>query len=201
MHAHPSSPTQSDRAAARAELRQALADPGYAFLASDAFSMTPHLWDALAALRPEWCDLPLDSYLADNGRYRYRRHGRFSYCPASRELEKLARTPYFQASYVNRFAGGVQRNFAPLSEATFANPFLHQIIRDSFDFFPLDEAEQARSWITDVHLVRVCATSDEAGKPTPEGIHCDGFRYVSFHLIERMDIRAVRAGFTTWTSI
>jgi hypothetical protein len=34
----------------------------------------------------------------------------------------------------------------------------------------------------------VVATADEPGKPTPEGIHCDGFDFVTFHVVDRVNV-------------
>jgi hypothetical protein len=161
---------------------------GYSFVTSDQFTFPEGMWASFATWRRAWEDLPADVYLTDGGSYRFRRHGRFSFCPAKDEMSRLPEGAYFQSAEVNRFAGDIPRKFAPLSEETFCNPLLHEIIRLNFKCFPLTPECAARPWTVDVHLVRVRATRLELGKPTPEGIHCDGFKYVSFHMIDRQNV-------------
>ena len=49
-------------------------------------------------------------------------------------------------------------------------------------------AELGRSWDSvdlHVHMVRIIGTPYAAGQPSPEGVHQDGFDFVSIHLIGR----------------
>ena len=47
-------------------------------------------------------------------------------------------------------------------------------------------AEQ--SWHVDVHQIRIIATANEEGEPTPEGIHHDENDFICMHLANRQNI-------------
>lgn len=43
---------------------------------------------------------------------------------------------------------------------------------------------KAAPWQVDVHEIRVVASAELQGEPTPEGIHRDGAEFVTVHLVE-----------------
>jgi hypothetical protein len=123
-------------------------------------------------------NLPQDCYLPDGGTYRYRRYTAFRVSSAAVAVQP--HRPYFQPVEVNRVAGGIAREFAPLDPAQQGNPFLHGLLRLNVDQLP---GGAAGTWQVDVHLVRVVARPGKAGRPSPEGVHRDGFDYISIHLL------------------
>lgn len=148
-------------------------------------------FDISAALRQDWLslsidysDLAADEYLPGGGKYRLRRYGRFALTPRNGALRRLQHEDYFQSADINRVTGGFARKFAPLLDATFDNPFLHELIRFDFEQLPLRESLLAADWEVHAHLIRVTASQSEQGQPTPEGIHRDGAAYVAVHLAE-----------------
>jgi len=96
--------------------------------------------------------------------------------------------PYRQAEDVNRFAGGIDRYFEPLSEEIRSNALITRLISEGIRCFEELERCGPGFWHVDVHAVRIVARHEQPGKPSPEGIHRDGFDYISVHLIGRDNI-------------
>ena len=154
----------------------------------------PGLEDAWQKLTDDWMHLETDAYMADGGRYRLRRFGRFFFVPATSELLRLPHATVFQSRYVNNFAGGIHRNFAPLRDATFENPLLLALVR--FDFSCFEVAEPARlsaPWEVWIHQIRIRTDDDTAVLPAPEGIHHDGHDFIAMHLVKRQNVRGGRS--------
>lgn len=146
--------------------------------------LTADLEAAWADLLTMYPALPLDDYLPDGGKYRFRRFGRLYFLPATGELLPLPHVDYFQPLEHNKVTGGIVRRFAPLVPEMFHNPFMQDLIRFNMAHFPVDEAMRAAPWQVDVHLIRVTTGPDQQGQPTPEGIHRDGAEFVTVHLAE-----------------
>jgi hypothetical protein len=140
-------------------------------------------WDAFAA---SWNDLAFDSYLADHGRYRRRRHAVFSVTragPAVREVHQ----PHYQSLEYNALQGGIERWFEPILPAIGAGATLDTILHFCNNTFGV-LAPQVSAWHVEVHQFRIEARSDEPGQPTPEGVHRDGVDYVLVLMIDRVNI-------------
>lgn len=147
------------------------------------------LESAWRELTDDWNHLETDQYMSDGGRYRLRRYGRFYFVPATSELKRLPHATVFQASYVNNFAGGIHRNFAPLRESTFVNPFLHALIRFDFSNFEVpDPAMLSDPWEIWIHQLRIETHGKDEAKPAPEGIHHDGHDYIAMHMVKRDNV-------------
>src|ERR1043165_179990 len=69
-------------------------------------------WEAFAA---SWNDLGLDTYMADGGRYRRRRHAVYAATPDGR-IVRGPHQPHFQSRDYNRLNGGIARWFDPIDE-------------------------------------------------------------------------------------
>ncbi len=67
-------------------------------------------WDGFAA---SWDDLGLDTYMADGGRYRRRRHAVFAASAAG--IARLEHRPHYQSRDYNALNGGVARWFDPVT--------------------------------------------------------------------------------------
>jgi hypothetical protein len=134
----------------------------------------------LEALLEIFDALPLDPYLGEE--YRYRCFSRFRL--AGGELVQLPPEPFIQRSEHNPLLGGVSREYAELdADLTPAEDF-RSILRDFLgqcESLP-DETELG------VHQIRVVSERGRVGRPTPEGIHADGFDYVGIFCVGRCDV-------------
>jgi hypothetical protein len=105
-------------------------------------------------------------------------------------LIQLEHAPVFQTKYVNSFAGGVQRNFAPLTEETFANPCLLALISHDFKCFDVsDVSKLAEAWEVWIHQIRIQTNGRDWVTPAPEGVHHDGHDFIAMHLVDRENVR------------
>jgi hypothetical protein len=140
-------------------------------------------WPAFAA---SWNDLALDTYLADFGRYRRRRHAVFR-VGSDGAIVREAHQPHYQSLEYNVLQGGIERWFESLDDSIVSGASLQTILRLSFaTFTPL--APEVKNWRVEVHQFRIEARPDEPGQPTPEGVHRDGVDYVLVLLVGRINI-------------
>ncbi len=148
-------------------------------------------WPAFAS---SWNDLELDRYMADGGRFRTRRFASFV---ASRgEINREPHGPHFQSLNYNALNGGIDRWFAPVTEATAAHPLTSRLIRLCLDAFTTARgAVRAETpWKIEMHQFRIEPGRATPGMPTPEGMHRDGVEWVFVALIARVN---VEGGITT----
>lgn len=169
-------------------LHATLADKGYAFVTADTMrdalgASTLDDWPAFAA---SWNELGDDTYLAAHGRHRRRRHATFA-IDAEGTVRRQSHQPHYQSLSYNRLQGDIERWFAPVEASIADGPSLRRIIAFCRACFgPLSPA--TRQWRVETHQFRIEARADEAGEPTPEGIHRDGVDYVLVLLIDRVNI-------------
>lgn len=140
-------------------------------------------WDDFTA---SWDALEPDTYLAQVGRQRRRRHAVYSAGPDG-AIVREAHQPHYQSSSYNTLQGDIERWFAPITDAIGAGTCLHTILRFSRDLFG-QLAPTTRRWHIEVHQFRIEARADVPGEPTPEGVHRDGVDYVLVLLINRQNI-------------
>ncbi len=144
-------------------------------------NIAPDDWQAFAA---SWNDLGPDLYMADGGRYRRRRHATFR-CEAGRFIRQ-PHQPHYQSRDYNPLNGDVQRWFDPVEASTVASPVMQSIFAFCARSFT---STKARCWHVEMHQFRIEAKADEAGRPTPEGLHRDGVDHVLVMLIDRRNVR------------
>ena len=159
----------------------------YVTVSADEFSVPPQLTEAKQRLWADWNDLPPDNYLKDGASFRLRRFAYLYFLPSTGEVLSFPPTPYFQASELNSYAGGIRRKFRHLHDSTLTNQFLLALIKFNFKQFPVNKEMAQQPWKLDVHQIRIVATPDEAGQPTPEGIHHDENDFVCMHLANRQN--------------
>ncbi len=135
-------------------------------------------WPAFAA---SWDDLGPDTYMADGGRYRKRRHAVFA-VDAEGAVRQQAQ-PHYQSRDYNTLNGGIERWFEPVTEAIGAGPVMTTVLRFCLDLFG-----PAERWHVEVHQFRIEARRGAEGRPTPEGMHRDGVDYVLVLLVNRTNI-------------
>jgi len=157
------------------EAARGLFDPGAAALSDAA-------WAPFAA---GWDDLRPDTYMADGGRYRLRRHALYEARPGERAI-RAAHGPHFQATRFNALNGGIDRWFEPVTPEVGEGATLLALIEGARALF--DRLSPDTAWHVEVHQFRIEARRDEAGKPTPEGMHSDGVDYVMVMMIGRENV-------------
>lgn len=140
-------------------------------------------WPAFAA---SWDTLAPDTYLAQTGRHRRRRHGVFA-AAASGPIRHEPHQPHYQSLDYNPLQGDIERWFEPLTPEVAASFSLRTILAFSRDFFG-ELAPGVGQWHIEVHQFRIEARAGQPGEPTPEGIHRDGVDYVLVLLIDRHNI-------------
>ncbi len=171
------------------KISDALENDKYAVVSGSEFSIDPELLKNLDELKASWDDLEGDKYLKDAATFRERRFGLFYFLPSADDLVQLPQEAYFQSAEINTYAGGVSREFAPLRQATFSNPFLHSLIKFNFQNFPIEAGWADHTWEIDVHQFRIIGTKGEPGEPTPEGIHHDDDDFNAIHLMQRTNVK------------
>ena len=141
-----------------------------------------------------WNDLGLDSYMADGGRYRKRRHACFSVSVAG--IVRKPHQPHYQSRDYNPLNGGIARWFEPVNDEIGSAATMLTILRFCQNLF--DRLTPVPAWHVEMHQFRIEARPGELGKPTPEGTHQDGVDHVLVLLIGREN---VCSGETTVTDL
>jgi len=138
-------------------------------------------WPAFAA---SWDDLGPDTYMADGGRYRKRRHAVFAV--SADGVVRQPAQPHYQSRDYNPLNGGIERWFEPVSASTGAGPVMTTVLTFCRQLFGM--LRSADVWHVEVHQFRIEARRGQEGRPTPEGMHRDGVDYVLVLLINRTNI-------------
>jgi len=170
-------------------LQHAIAQDGYAFVREGAMRQILAAfgplsdWEAFAA---SWNDLSLDTYMADGGRYRRRRHATYLVARDG-AIARQPHRPHYQSRDYNELNGGIARWFEPIAPAIGDGPSMLTVLRFCSALFG-NLGPGGGPWDVEVHQFRIEARSDEQGQPTPEGVHRDGVDYVLVLLIDRRNI-------------
>jgi len=172
------------------EIETTLRDEGFAFVRAGqvqsllgAYGLED--WDGFAA---SWERLGVDRYMADGGRYRRRRHATFVLQDG--QVTRRRHQPHYQSRDYNELNGGVERWFRPVEPEIGAHPALIAVLRAMYrlatDLTPPEAVPEA--WHTEVHQFRIETSGEEAGQPTPEGLHRDGVDWVIVLMVRRENI-------------
>ena len=140
-------------------------------------------WKDFAA---SWDGMPLDTYMADGGKYRRRRHAVFKAIATDAEMVRQPDQPHFQTLNYNALNGGVERWFEPMTAAVAASDTLGTILAATRELF--DSLAPGTDWHIELHQFRIEANASTLGQPTPEGTHRDGVDFVLVLLISRENI-------------
>ena len=144
-------------------------------------------WPAFSA---SWNDLGPDTYMADGGRYRRRRHA--VYAVSAGSIVRQPAQPHYQSRDYNALNGGIERWFQPVADTIGAGATMTAVLTFCRALF--GSLLPAHTWHTEIHQFRIEARRGEEGRPTPEGIHRDGVDYVLVLLVNRVNIES---GITT----
>jgi hypothetical protein len=170
-------------------LQASLTRDGFAFVRApamrDMLARSGQLtdWTELAA---SWDDLRVDTYMADRGRYRKRRHAVYTAAPTG-AIVRQPHQPHFQSLEYNPIHGDIERWFAPISPEIGDGLSMRTILAFCGTLFG-GLAPGTRFWRIEIHQFRIEARPGEQGRPTPEGAHRDGVDYVLVLLIRRHNI-------------
>lgn len=138
-------------------------------------------WPAWSA---SWADLGPDRFMADGGRYRRRRYAAFEVDVTG--AARLPHQPHYQSLDYNHLNGGVERWFEPITDEVAGDPLTARIIELCRDVF----GGVGFPWRCEMHQFRIEANGEEAGQPTPEGVHRDGVDWVLVMLVARQNVAA-----------
>ena len=171
------------------DLADLLRDEAFAFV--EGAQMRPLLerhggLDDWAAFAASWSDLELDTYMADGGRYRRRRHATFAARPGDPAIERQPHQPHFQTRDYNPLHGGIERWFAPIRADIADGASMQTILRFCRALF--DRLAPDTPWHIEVHQFRIEPPPIGEGRPTPEGMHRDGVDYVLVLMVDRTNI-------------
>ncbi|HEX2941904.1 MAG TPA: 2OG-Fe dioxygenase family protein [Rhodopila sp.] len=131
-----------------------------------------------------WDDLGLDTYMADGGRYRKRRHAVFRV--TAEGATRKPHQPHYQSRDYNALNGGIERWFAPVLPEVANAPAFSAVMRFCYQLF--NGLSPYPTWHAEVHQFRIEASPNQVGQPTPEGMHQDGVDWVLVLMIGRRNI-------------
>jgi hypothetical protein len=136
-----------------------------------------------------WNDLKVDTYMADGGRYRRRRHAAYGSTrdDAIGAIGRKPHQPHIQSPEYNPLHGGIVRWFEPIVPEVGDGATMRTILAFCRSLFG-NLAPATTSWHIEAHQFRIEARAGEQGQPTPEGVHRDGVDYVLVFLIDRRNI-------------
>jgi hypothetical protein len=175
--------------AALDRLRGFVEEDGYVFVAGAAMRAQLERHGVLSdwpAFADSWNDLAVDTYMADRGRYRRRRHAVFAIDGDSAAVP-MPHQPHYQAIAYNPLNGGIARWFEPILPQFVDGASLTTILAFCRTLFG-ELAPSVRRWHIEVHQFRIEARTGEDGQPTPEGVHRDGVDFVLVLLVRRHNI-------------
>ena len=177
---------------APAELPAALREQGYAVLSPQGVGEWLGAPIAqLDALHADWDGLPPDDYLKDGGRYRTRRHACFTIeADDHATLTQVPHRAHWQPVEYNALHGGMQRWFAPMLDATVAQPVWQRLLRQLGKACSDMRGTTQQRWYVEAHQFRI-DTAGGIGRPTPEGAHRDGVDLVAVALVVRRGASAL----------
>ena len=133
-----------------------------------------------------WNDMPLDTYMADGGRYRRRRHATLSVAVGEKKAKLAAHQPHYQSLDYNNLNGGVARHFEPIRADIIEGASMTALLALCIEVF--GTLAPGRAWHVEVHQFRIEAVAQAQGLPTPEGVHRDGVHKVMVLMVKRHNI-------------
>ena len=159
----------------------------FALVPAHKFSFSSSLGKSRKQFSRAWDHLKLDLYMADKGRYRFRRYGLFNLSTITGRLNYIPDASFYQDININPLNGGKHRRFASLTKDSVKSLFLQELML--FDLAQLTSTTSVKvDWLIGVHQIRIIAMPGVSGNPTPEGVHRDDETYTVQHLIKRHNI-------------
>jgi hypothetical protein len=169
-------------------IKSELQEKGYSFVRGQEISFLYKNFSEWKSFENEWNKLGTDNYLEGDRMFRLRRYGKVGFIPSKGKIWRYPNTKYFQDISINNYAGGVEREFEPLTDEIVCNSVFQKTLISSFDMFDIEQRFYLEEWIVETHLFRILAEPNQDSSPTPEGIHRDGFPFGSIHLIGKKNV-------------
>ncbi|MFD0720525.1 2OG-Fe dioxygenase family protein [Streptomyces globosus] len=192
-------PVPDTIAAVGPDLRDDLREKRYALVSAADLALSPELADAFGDLQASWSRLTPDVHFGGGDRaVRTRRYSDFAFTPATGELVPLDHVAYFQSEAMNAFVGGIERHFGDVEESTYTNPLFRALVRYDFDNLPIEAEYRDRTWVCQIHQIRIEINPGKYNELVPEGIHSDGYPWAGLHLISRVDVEGGHSTVFTW---
>lgn len=88
---------------------------------------------------------------------------------------------FHQTRKLNSYLGGISRQYPPLPDSIREEVYT-QIVMNAYNALPQGNYDIG------IHQIRTLANTDNPGIPTPEGIHQDGFDYVTVTCIQTCNL-------------
>lgn len=131
-------------------------------------------------LRPSFDTLPPDRYLKGDYIFRFREYALADILED--QIVWLPPEPFSQPLEINKYAGGAQREFAPLKESTkeLLTPFVRALSR---------KLPRGNAYRVGIHQIQITADDLHAGLPAPEGPHQDGFESQAILVCKRENVK------------
>lgn len=165
-----------------------LFDTGFCFIPGERtrslIGGTPLDWRAFEA---SWSGMPLDTYMADGGRYRRRRHATLRMPAGSADAIREPHQPHYQSRDYNALNGGIARLYEPIAAEVIEGATMKALLALGAETF--GRLAPGIDWHVEVHQFRIEASQGNQGQPTPEGVHRDGVDYVMVMMVKRHNIR------------
>lgn len=182
---------QASHPAPDRDLIEQLRDPGFSFvpgtrmrvLLGPLTSREPSDWQAFAQ---SWETLEVDTYMADHGRYRRRRHAIYR-ASQTDGIVRAPHRPHFQTVDYNALYGGIERSFEPIASDIGSGDIMRAVLGFCHATFGAIRPDVV-AWDIEVHQFRIEARPGVPGEPTPEGVHRDGVDYVLVLMVSRSNI-------------
>ncbi|MCP4334712.1 MAG: 2OG-Fe dioxygenase family protein [Gammaproteobacteria bacterium] len=174
-----------------ADIIESLVADDFAFIES---AHTTEILSAIAAtpvgddpvFLDSWNRLEHDQYMADDGRYRKRRHATYAIDQTGEAARLMPYQPHYQTVDYNPLNGGVARYFAPILDDLHHSVTLAALLE--FGDLVFSQINGNHRWHIELHQFRIEARDGKLGKPTPEGVHRDGVDFVLVVMIKRVNI-------------
>lgn len=176
-------------------------EQGFAMIGAEAMiALTgdPAGGDHGAALRnyaASWWRLGLDNHMQDGGTYRERSLANFRAADPDGPFVRAAPQPHFQAVEHNQLNGGIERVYQETEPEVASAPMAMagmSVLRGAGEML-----SARRRWTCEFHQFRILASLEQAGQPTPEGMHRDGVDWVFIQLIARENVDGGETTLTT----
>jgi hypothetical protein len=135
--------------------------------------------------------LPRDAYANEANRYRtFNRLLLKVFSPDTAELQdECSGTPYIQTKNYNPELGGVARRYPPSAVISEKNLVLQEILSTfATSLCRVAYGAYLGTFRVNVHHVRYLATQASPSRNSPSGLHKDGERFISVHLLTRKDM-------------
>ena len=161
---------------------------GYAVVEGKHFNVSSTLKRHWPKFAETWNDLPPDEYLGGEAPCRLRRYSCLSYSPLRGAVSVMKDATFRQSKLFNPLFGGMERRFAPLRPETLNNPYLTELIDLALRQWPIPDNRKELNWSVGVHQIRIASQNNDPASPTPEGIHRDGYQFVTIHFIARQNV-------------